>query len=289
MCGQCQKNEKSRARVSIREPRGLERRAGVAVHHARVHDVRPCPRTTGKTSGSRMRPKALFAPRPELAKRAARDTRSETAASIEKPKSRYRRSRSANRAALRAERATPTSRRATSARNGVLTCRSASFGRRACGERRVRFASPSPRGVAARRKGIGPLNPRPKVLGDPSRETVFAKNARSATARCYALNERHRPRDARLRRGIVSLDVDQGRVTVAHVRAGVSTQHRRLEERRVALRKTPSQTKSNTNQINSANLCWFTIYYEIYSWELLSTPRKLLKALFFSLNIWISV
>ena len=99
-----------------------------------------------------MRSKALFAPRPALAKRAARDTRNETAASIEKPKSRYRRSRSVNRAALRAERATPTSRRAASARNGVLTCRSASFSRRACRERRVRFASSSRRGVVARRK-----------------------------------------------------------------------------------------------------------------------------------------
>ena len=99
-----------------------------------------------------MRSKALFAPRPALAKRAARDTRNETAASTEKPKSRYRRSRSANRAALRAERATPTSRRAASARNGVLTCRSASFGRRACRERRVRFASPSRMWVVARRK-----------------------------------------------------------------------------------------------------------------------------------------
>ena len=48
-----------------------------------------------------MRSKALFAPRPALAKRAARDTRNETAASIEKPKSRYRRSRSANRARTR--------------------------------------------------------------------------------------------------------------------------------------------------------------------------------------------
>ena len=198
-----------------------------------------------------MRSKALFAPRAALAKRATRDTRNETAASIEKPKSRYRRSRSANRAALRAERATSTSRRAASARNGVLTCRSASFGRRACRERRVRFASPSRRGVVARRKRIGRLNPRPTVRGDPSRKTVFAKNARSATARCYAPNERYRPRDAQLQRGIVSLDVDRGRVTVAHVRAGVSTRHRRLEERRVARRKTlcdeHEQTKSNPN------------------------------------------
>ena len=180
-----------------------------------------------------MRSKALFAPRPALAKRAARDTRNETAASIEKPKSRYRRSRSANRAALRAERATPTSRRAASARNGVLTCRSASFGRRACRERRVRFASPSRRGVVARRKRIGRLNPRPTVRGDP-RKTVFAKNARSATARCYAPNERRRPRDAQLQRGIVILDVNRGRVTAAHVRAGVSTRRRGLEEERVA-------------------------------------------------------
>ena len=179
-----------------------------------------------------MRSKTLFAPRPALAKRAARDTRNETAASIEKPKSRYRRSRSTNRAALRAERATSTSRRAASARNGVLTCRSASFGRRASREHRVRFASPSQRGLVARRKRIGRLNPRPTVRGDPSRKTVFAKNARSATARCYAPNERRRPRDAQLQRAIVSLDVNRGRVTVAHVRAGVSTRHRRLEEER---------------------------------------------------------
>ena len=56
-------------------PRGLERRAGVVVHHARVHGVRPCPQSTGKASGPGMRSKALFAPRPALAKRAARGTR----------------------------------------------------------------------------------------------------------------------------------------------------------------------------------------------------------------------
>ena len=128
--------------------------------------------------------------------------------------------------------AMPTLRRAASAQNGVLTCRSASFSRRACRERRVRFASSSRRGVVARRKRIGRLNPRPTVRGDPSRKTVFAKNARSATARCYAPNERRRPRDAQLHRAIVSLDVNRGRFTVAHVRAGVSTRHRRLEEDR---------------------------------------------------------
>ena len=115
------KTEKSRARSAIREPRGLERRAGVAVHHARVHDVRPCPQSTGKASGPVTRSKALFAPCLALANRAARGTRNERAASVEKPKSRYRRSRSANRAALRAERAPSTSRRAASARNGVRT------------------------------------------------------------------------------------------------------------------------------------------------------------------------
>ena len=60
---------------TIREPRGLERRAGVAVHHARVNGVRPCRQSTGKASGPGMRSKALFAPCPALAKRAARDTR----------------------------------------------------------------------------------------------------------------------------------------------------------------------------------------------------------------------
>ena len=181
-----------------------------------------------------MRSKALFAPRPALANRASCGTRNEAAASVEKPKSRYRRSRSENRAALRAERAMSTSIRAASARNSVLTCRSASCARRACRERRVRFASPSRRGVVARRKRIGRLNPRPTVRGDPSRKTVFAKNARSATARCYAPNERRRSRDAQLQRGIVILDVNRGCVTGAHVRAGVSTRHRRLEEERVA-------------------------------------------------------
>jgi hypothetical protein len=84
-------------------------------------------------------------------------------------------SRSANRAALRAERATSTSRRAASARNGVLTYRSASFGRRACRERRVRFASPSRRGVVARRKRIGRLNPRPTVQGSVAENGVREK------------------------------------------------------------------------------------------------------------------
>ena len=179
-----------------------------------------------------MRSKALFAPCPALAKRAARGTRNKRLPVSKKPKSRCRRSRSTNRAALRAERATPTSRRAVSARNGILTCRSASFGLRACWERRVCFASPSQTGVVARRIGFGRLHPPPTVRGDPSRKTVFAKNARSATARCYAPNERRRPRDAQLQRAIVSLDVNRGRVTVAHVRAGVSTRHRRLEEER---------------------------------------------------------
>ena len=48
------------------------------------------------------------------------------------------------------------------------------------------------------------------------------------TARRYAPNERRRPRDARLQRGMVSLDVERGRVAVARVRTGVSTRHRRL-------------------------------------------------------------
>ena len=161
------KNRKVPSTIRDPRPRGLERRAGVVVHHARVHGVRQCPQSTGKASGPGMRSKALFAPRPALAKRATRDTRNETAASTEKPKSRYRRSRSANRAALRAERATPTSRRAASARNGVLTCRSASFGRRACRERRVRFASPSRRGVVARRKRIGRDYTLDRLAGSP--------------------------------------------------------------------------------------------------------------------------
>ena len=71
------------------------------------------------------------------------------------------------------------------------------------------------------------------VRGDPSRKTVFAKNARSATARCYAPNERRLPRDAQLQRGIVILDVNRGPLTAAHVRAGVSTRRRRLEEERL--------------------------------------------------------
>ena len=202
-----------------RPPRARQRRSTVSPEHG---------------EGLRARDEVKGALHPLSGAREACRARHEkcTAASIKKPKSRYLRSRSANRAALRAERATSTSRRAASARNGVLTCRSASFGRRACRERRVCFASPSRRGVVARRKRIGRLNPRPTVRGDASRKTVFAKNARSATARCYAPNERHRPRDAQLQRAIVSLDVNRGRVTVAHVRAGVSTRHRRLEEER---------------------------------------------------------
>ena len=50
---------------------------------------------------------------------------------------------------------------------------------------------------------------------------------------------------------MASIDVDLGRVTVAHVRTGVTTRHRRLEKRRVARRETlvteHERTKSNTN------------------------------------------
>jgi len=38
-------------------------------------------------------------------------------------------------------------------------------------------------------------------------------------------------------RGMVGLDVERGRVAIARVRTGVSTRHRRLEERRVGRRK----------------------------------------------------
>jgi len=152
---------------TIREPRGLERRAGVAVHHARFHGVRPCPQSTGNASGPGMRSKALFAPPAQ-------------------------RSRTVPRAAREMKR----------------------------------------RQVSKNRK-VGTVD------GDPR------------TAPCYAPNERRRPRDARLQRGTASLDVDRGRVTVAHVRAGVSTRHRRLEEGQVARRKTlrdeHEQTNSNPN------------------------------------------
>ena len=66
---------------AIRDPRGLESRAGVDVHHARVLGVRPSPQRTGEASGPVMRSMALFAPRPALANRAARDTRNKTAVS----------------------------------------------------------------------------------------------------------------------------------------------------------------------------------------------------------------
>ena len=68
----------------------------------------------------------------------------QTAASIEKPKIRYRRSRSANRASLRAERATSTSRRAASARDGEFGRRTRSRRRRARPDWRLDAAS-SPR------------------------------------------------------------------------------------------------------------------------------------------------
>ncbi len=68
-------NRKVPSTIRDPPPRGLERRAGVAVHHARVNGVRPCPQSTGKASMPGMRSKALFAPCPALAKRAARDTR----------------------------------------------------------------------------------------------------------------------------------------------------------------------------------------------------------------------
>ena len=68
-------NRKVPSTIHDPPPRGLERPAGVAVHHARVDGVRPCPQSTGKASGPGMRSKALFAPCPALAKRAARDTK----------------------------------------------------------------------------------------------------------------------------------------------------------------------------------------------------------------------
>ena len=50
---------------------------------------------------------------------------------------------------------------------------------------------------------------------------------------------------------MASFDVDLGRVTVAHVRTGVATRHRRLKEGRVARRKAlvteHERTKRNTN------------------------------------------
>ena len=137
------KNRKVPSTIRDPGPRGLERRAGVVVHHARVHGVRPCPQSTGKASGPGMRSKALFAPCPALAKRAARGTRNKR------------------------------------------------------------------RPVSKNRK-VGTVDRDPR------------------TARRYAPNERRRPRDARLQRGMVSLDVERGRVAVARVRTGVSTRHRRL-------------------------------------------------------------
>jgi hypothetical protein len=134
-------NRKVRARFAIREPRGLERRAGVVVHHARVNGVRPCPQSTGKASEPGMRSKALFAPCTALAKRAARDTRNKR-----RPVSKNRKVGTVDRDPRTARRYAPNERRrprdarlqreTASSRVGARLSAAARAGNAACASRR---------------------------------------------------------------------------------------------------------------------------------------------------------
>ena len=56
-------------------------------------------------------------------------------------------------------------------------------------------------------------------------------DCRPPSARSRAENKERRGGRARFTRGMASSDVDRGRATVARVRTGVSTRHRRLKER----------------------------------------------------------
>ena len=135
------KNRKVPSTIRDPRPRGLERRAGVAVHHARVNGVRPCPQSTAKASGPGMRSKALFAPCPALANRAARDTRKKR-----RPVSKNRKVGTVDRDPRTARRYAPNERRrprdarlqreTASSRVGARLSAAARAGNAACASRR---------------------------------------------------------------------------------------------------------------------------------------------------------